>query len=276
MATTQIVQRQLVDGIINDVKVAAGAAIATTKLANGPDFIQRNGSVAFTSDQSHGGQKITNLGNGVAGTDAINLNQLNAAISNLNTMFDSKGSVRAATVANGTLATAFANGQTIDGVTLVTGDRILLKSQTLAQDNGIYTVNASGAPTRSTDFDAWAEIPGAFVSVEEGSVNADTFWLSTANQGGTLNTTPIPWVQIVTGGLVSGNFVDKETPAGSINGSNVTFTMANTPVSGSEHVYLNGLLQEVGGGNDYTISGGTITMSVAPLTGERIKVSYRK
>lgn len=60
--------------------------------------------------------------------------------------------VRVATTANGTLATAFANGSTVDGVVLATGDRILLKNQTTTTDNGIYTVNASGAPTRAADF----------------------------------------------------------------------------------------------------------------------------
>src|SRR4029077_21225026 len=70
-------------------------------------------------------------------------------------------------------------------------------------------------------------------------------------------------------------FVDRETPTGSVNGSNVTFTLANTPIAGSEHVYLNGLLQEPGAGNDYTISGATITYLTAPSgTGpEKIHVS---
>jgi hypothetical protein len=71
-------------------------------------------------------------------------------------------------------------------------------------------------------------------------------------------------------------FVDRETPSGSVNGSNTAFVLANTPVAGSEHVYLNGLLQEPGAGNDYTISGATITYLTAPLTGDKIRVSYRK
>lgn len=104
-----------------------------------------------------------------------------------------------------------------------------------------------------------------------------TIWLCTADQGGTLGTTAITWQQIpTTAGLSNSNFVDKETPSGSVNGSNVTFTLANTPVSGSEHVHLNGLLQEQGSGNDYTISGATITYLSAPLTGDKIRVSYRK
>ncbi|MFZ5985498.1 MAG: hypothetical protein ACOYWZ_00005, partial [Bacillota bacterium] len=68
----------------------------------------------------------------------------------------------------------------------------------------------------------------------------------------------------------------RETPSGAINGTNVTFTLANTPVTGTETVYLNGLLQEPGAGNDYTISGTTITYLSAPLTGDRLKVNYIK
>lgn len=75
---------------------------------------------------------------------------------------------------------------------------------------------------------------------------------------------------------VQGIFIDKETPTGLINSSNVTYTLANTPIVGSEHVYLNGLLMESGGGNDYTISGATITMLTAPTTGDRLKATYRK
>ena len=132
--------------------------------------------------------------------------------------------------------------------------------------------------TRATDFDAWAEIPGAVVPVEEGTANADTLWLSTANAGGTLGTTAITWFQIPTTatGLANSNFVDKETPSGTVNGSNTTFTLANTPVAGSEHVHINGLLMDVGAGNDYTISGATITFTPAPETGDKIRVSYRR
>lgn len=276
MATTQIVQRQIADGAINDSKVQAGAGISTSKLADGSNFIKRDGSVAFTSDQSLGGQRITNLGTPSAGTDAANKNYVDTQISSLNSIFDAKGSVRVATTAAGTLISSFENGDTIDGVVLSTGDRILIKNQASQAENGIYIVNASGAPTRVTDMDDWSEVPGAFVAVEEGTANADTIWLCTANSGGTLNTTAITWQQIpTTAGLSNSNFIDKEVPTGSINGSNTAFTLANTPIAGSEHIYLNGVLQESGGGNDYTISGANITMTTAPLTGEKLRVTYR-
>lgn len=66
----------------------------------------------------------------------------------------------------------------------------------------------------------------------------------------------------------------RETPTGSINGSNTTFTLANTPKSGYEQVFLNGVLQDAGAGNDYTISTTTITMLSAPVTGDKIRVTY--
>ena len=277
MATTQIVKRQIADGAIDNAKIQAGAGIETSKLADGANFIKKDGSVAFTGNQSMGGNLLTNVATPSAGTDAANKNYIDTAISNLNSLFDAKGSAKVATTSNGVLATAYANGQSIDGVTLTTGDRILLKNQTSQSENGLYTVNASGAPTRATDMDVWTEVPGAFVAVEEGTANADTIWLCTSNQGGTLGSTAITFQQIpTTAGLSNTNFVDKEIPSGAINGSNTAYTLANTPVAGSEHVYLNGMLIESGAGNDYTISGANITLLSAPLTGEKLRVTYRK
>lgn len=273
---TQIKQRQIADGAINDAKVAAGANIATSKLQDGGEFLKRDGSVVLTSDLSANSNKITNLGNPSFGSDAANKTYVDSQISSLNSIFDSKGSVRVATVFSGTLATAFANGETVDGIVLSTGDRILLKNQASPAENGIYIVNASGVPTRSTDMDAWTEVPGAFVVVEQGTSNADTVWMCTSNQGGTINSTAINWQQIPTSpGLTNSNFIDKEIPSGDIDGVNSTYILSNTPVVGSEHVYLNGLLQESGGGNDYTISGLTITFLIAPLAGEKLRVTYR-
>lgn len=278
MSQTQIVNRQIADGAIDNLKIAAGAGILTSKLAEGPDFIKKTGTNAFTGAQSMGGFKLTNVGTPVPNTsDAATTAYVDAAIANLNSLFDNKPSVRVATTVPGTLASSFANGSVHDGITLATNDRILIKNQAAPAENGIYFVNAAGAPTRALDMDAWNEVPGAFVAVEVGTTNADTLWLASADAGGTLGTTAITWQQIpTTAGLLNTNFVDKETPSGTINGSNVTFTLANSPVAGSEHIYLNGILQEVGAGNDYTISGLTITYLTAPLTGEKLKATYRK
>jgi hypothetical protein len=103
---------------------------------------------------------------------------------------DPKASCVSATTANITLSGA----QTVDGVALIAGDRCLVKDQTLSQNNGIYLV-AAGAWTRATDMDTWAEVPGAFTFIEQGTLYADTGWVCTSNAGGTLGTTPITWVQ---------------------------------------------------------------------------------
>jgi hypothetical protein len=103
-----------------------------------------------------------------------------------------KPSVRVATTQNGALATAFANGQTVDGVVLATGDRILLKDQTNGAENGIYIVNASGAPTRTADANTSAHmVPGMMVYVREGTANSKGTWKLTTTGAITLGTTSL-------------------------------------------------------------------------------------
>lgn len=112
-----------------------------------------------------------------------------------------KQAVRVATTAAGTLATSFENGDVVDGVTLATGDRILIKDQATASENGIYVVAATGAPTRASDANSAAELRGATVYVEEGTANADTVWNQTTNATITLGTTNLVWA-LVHGGSV--------------------------------------------------------------------------
>jgi hypothetical protein len=76
--------------------------------------------------------------------------------------------------------------------------------------------------------------------------------------------------------MAPSDFVVRETPTGLINGANTAFTLANTPLSNTEQVFLNGLLLEPGAGNDYTISGTAITMLIIPATGDRLKACYYK
>jgi len=131
------------------------------------------GSVSFNS------QKITSLADPTADADAANKGYVDGVAQGL----DVKDSVKATTTTNGTLASAFANGQSIDGITLSTNDRILLKDQNTATENGIYTVNASGAPTRADDLATGADAAGAFVFVEQGTVNAENGFVCTSNKG---------------------------------------------------------------------------------------------
>ena len=130
-----------------------------------------------------------------------------------------KAPVAVATTENGTLSSAFENGKTVDGVTLSTGGRILIKNQTAGAENGIYTVNASGAPTRATDCDTDVEVIGAVVDVTSGTVNGGTVWNNTNTSAVIIGTTAITW------GLVG-----PQAAAEATNGSNVNMTVDNTYV----------------------------------------------
>lgn len=275
MPTTQVQTRQIADGAINDAKVAAGAAIVSTKLADGANFIKRDGTVAMTGTLNMGSQLISSLSTPSASGDAATKGYVDTQIGALNSLFDAKPSAKAASTGNITVSNP---GTAIfDGITLSANDILYLRAQTAPAEQGLYTFNGSAAAlTRISQMDAWTEIPGSLFAVEQGTVYADTLWLVTADSGGTLGTTAVTATQINLSGLQAGNFVDKETPSGTINGSNTSFVLANTPTATTEHIYLNGILQDVGAGNDYTISGATITMLTAPLTGEKIRVTYRK
>lgn len=112
--------------------------------------------------------------------------------------------VRAATTANITISTALNNADTLDGVTLNAGDLVLVKDQTAPAENGVYVVGAS--PARATEFDTYNEHPGSLIAVAEGTANADTVWLCTSNDGGTLNTTGIVFSKLnVAGTLLASN-----------------------------------------------------------------------
>lgn len=92
--------------------------------------------------------------------------------------------VRCATVSAGTLSSSFENGDTLDGLTLATGDLILIKDQSSASENGVYKVKASGTPDRVTDFPAGLRVTQVMVWVEHGTVNAGTLWAGIENAAG--------------------------------------------------------------------------------------------
>lgn len=141
---------------------------------------------APTADISNGGFKITNVAEPTLSTDAATKNYVDSVAQGL----DVKASAVVATTANITLS----GTQTIDGVALVAGDRVLVKNQSTASANGIYVV-AAGAWTRATDADTWAKLVSAFVFIEKGTVGADTGWVSTIDQGGTLGSTAVTFSQ---------------------------------------------------------------------------------
>ena len=108
-----------------------------------------------------------------------------------------KGVVRVVATSNGTLASAYENGDTVDGVTLATGDRILLAGQSTASQNGIYIVQASGAPVRANDLFTGAGAYGSVVIVTAGSSNAGKLYVCTSASGSdVVGTNDLTWLAL--------------------------------------------------------------------------------
>jgi len=165
-------------GDLNDATSSATANKLAKRDANG------NISVATPSADAH----------------AANKAYVDAARSGL----DVKQSVRVASTANIALSTALENGDVVDGVTLATGDRVLVKNQSTASENGIYVVQASGAAVRATDADSNTEVTtGMFTFVSEGTVNADSGWVLSTNDTITLGTTALTFVQFSGAGQIT-------------------------------------------------------------------------
>jgi hypothetical protein len=141
---------------------------------------------------------------------------------------DVKQSVRAATTTTVNLSTDVDNGSIIDGVTLATGDRILIKDQggvgVAHVDNGIYTVNASGVPTRATDFDEDAEVtPGAFTFVEEGTASGDAGFVVATDGSISVGSTALLFTQFSgTGQITAGEGMSKDGSTLDVNYDDVT------------------------------------------------------
>lgn len=190
MAATQIRgSTQIIGLTVADAQIAAAAAIQTTKLQDGALFVKSDGTVAMTASLNLNTHTITNVTDPVNPQDAATRAWV---LANVAGGVVSSTSVRAASVGvNLTLS----GTQTVDGIALAAGNTILVKDQTSVPANGLYTV-AAGAWTRMAAMDTWAEVPGMIVSVQEGTVNHDTIWLSIADAGGTLGTTNITFAQI--------------------------------------------------------------------------------
>ena len=151
------------------VKAYVDTSISSLGTIADGKFIHKDGSVAFTGDQSMGGFKLTNLGTPTQDTDAATKLYVDMAVQGL----DAKASCKAASTGNLSLTGA----QTIDGVSVVAGDRVLVKDQTSGEENGIY-VAAVGAWSRATDADGVTRAinngeitSGLFTFIEQGTQN---------------------------------------------------------------------------------------------------------
>ena len=116
---------------------------------------------------------------------------------------DVKDSVRVASTANAVINSALENGDAIDGVTLATGDRVLLKNQSTGSENGIYVVQASGAAVRASDFQTGDVSSLAFVFVEEGTSNAQNGYILTNTGSITVGSTALTFTQFSGAGQIT-------------------------------------------------------------------------
>ena len=149
-------------------------------------------STSLSANLDANSNKIINLTTPTASTDAAN----KAYVDSVSQGLDVKQSVRVSTTANVDLSTALEAGDVIDGVTLVAGNRVLVKHQTTGGDNGLYVVQSSGAAARADDANVSSEVTaGFFTFVEEGTLYGNTGWVLTTDNPITLGTTPLTFTQ---------------------------------------------------------------------------------
>jgi hypothetical protein len=182
-------------------QAAATASLRTLGLTGNkamPGITTLNAIPTPTADVAMGGFKITGLATPVSGTDAVNLSYVNAVTAALTI----KSPCRMASNSNTTIS---APGANTDGIVNVVGDRILLKNQTLGQENGIYIFQGAAVPmTRATDYDTSGEVAaGNFFFITEGVNNQDSGWVMTTDNPITLGTTPLVFQQFSGAGQIN-------------------------------------------------------------------------
>jgi hypothetical protein len=235
-------------------------------VGNGLDYDDNSGAISVdpsefalnavgapTGAVSMATYKITGLGTPTDAADAATKAYVDSVAEGLHI----HESVVAATTTNVALATALENGDVLDGITLATGNRILVKNQTTQSENGIYTVNASGQPSRAADFDTATEVDsGDFVFVYSGTANAGTGWVQT-NRPATIGTDAIAFTQFSGAGTY-------------IGGAGLTLDGTTFNVGAGTGIQVNadtientGVLSITGTANQITASGstGAITLS---------------
>jgi hypothetical protein len=284
---------QIAAGVIVDADVNGSAAIAESKLNLATDAVAGTGSrrtLGIGSTQAMPGNRT--LDGITAPVASVNLNNQkliavldptaaqDAATKNYVDTFtqglDSHASVLAATTAN---ITTLAGGapNTLDGVTLATNSRVLVKDQTTTNQNGIYVVatlgtGANGTWTRATDQDTWAEVPSAYVWVEQGTVNADTGWTCTSDAGGTLGTTAITWTQFSGAGQITagaglaktGNTLDVGGTANRITVAADTVDIAATYVGQASITTVGTIAAGIWNGTPVPVANGGTNANAAP------------
>jgi hypothetical protein len=181
IADSQITSAKIVDGTIVNADINASAAIDATKIHDGAvsnaEFAYVNGVTSAIQTQIDAKAATTYVDNAVAG---------------LRTRIIAE----CASTANVVISSALEAGDVIDGVTLVAGDRVLLKDQSTATENGLYIAVASGAASRDPEHDTIAELSGGMVVVNQGTANDNKIFLCTTDTDATLGSTSITYTTI--------------------------------------------------------------------------------
>ena len=200
----------------------ASASAQRTTLGLGTIATQDASNVALT------GGTITGLGDPSSSSEAATKNYVDNLVTGLRT----RVIARVASTANVVIASALENGDVIDGVTLATGNRVLLKNQTTTSQNGLYTVVASGSASRDTEFDIISEIAGQLILVSEGTTNADLMFLCTTDTSATLGSSAITYTQVFpsSGGTV--------TSVAVADSGSSEFTVTGSPITSSGTISL--------------------------------------
>src|SRR6056300_439727 len=237
---------------VDDININ-GSTICNSSLVSNLSINSATGCVDFN------GLQVANIATPVLDTDAANKAYVDSARSGL----DVKQSVKVATTGN----IALSGTQTVDGVALSVGDRILVKDQTTASENGIYVV-ASSFWTRATDADADAEVTsGMFTFIEQGSVNSDTGFVLTTDGTITVGSTGLNFTLFsASGTLIAGNGLSK-------NGDTLEVNVANGLQIASDNVELASSVA----GQGLTFSSGVIdvvgTSNRIDVTADKIDIS---
>lgn len=200
----------------------ADASAQRTTLGLGTIAVQNANNVSIT------GGAVTGLGSPSVGSDAATKTYVDNLVAGLKTRIIT----RVATTANIDLTADLQNGDTLDGITLVTGDKVLVKNQTSASANGIYDVVASGTATRNADYDTIAELAGQIVVVQEGTTNGDDLYLCTTDTSASLGVSDITFTKVFpsSGGTV--------TQVAVADAGASEFTVTGSPITSSGTISL--------------------------------------
>ena len=202
--------------------VAETGATARTSLGLGSIATQAANSVAIT------GGTITGIGTPSGASDVTIKSYVDDLVAGLKTRIIT----RAATTANIDLTADLQNGDSLDGITLATGNKVLVKDQTDAKTNGIYKVVASGTASRDPDYDTVAELAGQLIIVQEGSTNADRIYLCTTDNSGSIGSVNITFSR------VTPSYTGTVTSVAVADSVSSEFTVSGTPITTSGTITL--------------------------------------